>query len=492
MSPFRQLLFERIAARGDSDTLIGLSEQRRLSGKGLLDRIDAVAVALAASGLERQDRIMAMLPNGMAFSILYLACLRGGYTIIPASPDAPPTDLAYMMQLVRPKIIFAEEASARAIRISESHLKPWSLKIVDGLDSGTLHDNLEPDDVFSITFTSGSTSRPKAVVHRAESMLANAEAFNRFIGAGPETRMLHLMPMYYMAGILNTLLCPLIGGGCTVLNEAFTARTGLSFWRRVIDNKIDTFWLSPTMAQVVIKLDRTSDSIAYAREFLRFCLIGTAALPPWLFHKFYEMYQVPLLQSYGLSELLLLTVDRGDNPKPGSVGFRMPEVEMKLASDGELLVSTPFAFAGYLDPENADMPDSATSALTRKDMPTGDLAEFDADGRVTITGRKKDLIIVGGINVSPTAIEHVLMSHGAVRQAAVLAVADTLYGEKPVAFISLAENVDRNGIEQALEAYVAVNLPEAARPIRYILRDSLPTGPTGKIQKQHLAGEIAS
>jgi long-chain acyl-CoA synthetase len=492
MSSFRELLFERIAARGDSDALIGLSEQRHLSGKTLLDRIDAVAATLAASGLKRQDRIMTVLPNSMAFSILYLACLRGGYTIVPSSPDTLPADLAYMTQLVRPKIILVEEMTGGTNRISGSHSKPWSMKIIDGLDSGIPRTDLQPGDLFSITFTSGSTSRPKAVLHRAESMLANAEAFNRFLGTGPEMRMLHVMPMYYMAGLLNTLLCPLFGGGCVVVDDAFTPRTGLSFWRKIIDNKIDSFWLSPTMAQIVMKLDRNPDSATYARERLRFCLVGTAALPPWLFHEFFKKYQAPLLQSYGLSELLLLTVDRADNPKPGSVGFRLPEVEMKIAADGELLVSTPFAFAGYLDPENSEKSATVASGSLREYVLTGDLAEFDADGRVTITGRKKDLIIVGGINVSPTAIEHLLMSHDAVRQVAVLGVADPLYGEKPVAFVSLVENAKHDGIERALEDYVARNLPEAARPVRYILRDSLPTGPTGKIQKQRLAQEITS
>jgi long-chain acyl-CoA synthetase len=351
-------------------------------------------------------------------------------------------------------------------------------------DSGK---NNDPSDFFSITFTSGTTARPKAVVHHAERMLGNAAAFNEFVGLTSDTRLLHIMPSYYIAGILNSLLCPLIAGGAVIIGAMFSPRSALSFWRTMIDHEIDTVWMSPTMAQSAMQLDRSPDSLAYARERLRFAFVGTAPLFPHLAKAFAERYGAPLVQSYGLSELLLLSVDEPDKTCTGTVGRLLPGVHARIAPDDELLITTPYRFAGYLDPQ--------TGSVTGAEQPefaTGDLARIDSGDCVTITGRKKDLIIVGGINVSPAAIEEALSAHPLVARAAAIGAPDPLYGERIVVFLTLAAEGDPSHALEKIREHAISALPEVARPKQYVLCGDMPLGPTGKIQKHKLLAELTS
>jgi long-chain acyl-CoA synthetase len=491
MSSNRQLLFERIRSRGQRETLVGLENNVRLSGDQLVERIDALATFMRSTGLQSGDRVVAIIVDRLLLSLLYLAALRARFVLVPMSGDLPAPDLEYQLATSRPAIVICDVAvpslDARADRVISLSLTQVLL-----LPSTTSEPSQEnhSDDLFSITFTSGTTARPKAVVHRAERMLGNAEAFNVFIGAGTDTRLLHVMPCHYMAGILNSLLCPLIAGGAVVLGAAFSPRSALSFWRIMIDNGIDTIWMSPTMAQSAMQLDRSADSRAYAEERLRFAFVGTAPLYPHIAAAFMERYGTPLIQSYGLSELLLLSVDDPYDVRPGSIGRLLPGVRARIAANEELLITTPYSFAGYLDPETGALPPAVDGEQI--EFATGDLARIEADGRLTITGRKKDLIIIGGINVSPAAIEQVLGVHPLVARVAAIGVSDALYGEKVVVFLTLVAGADPASALDAIRGHANCALPEIARPKHYVLRAELPLGPTGKVQKHKLIAELVS
>jgi acyl-CoA synthetase (AMP-forming)/AMP-acid ligase II len=183
---------------------------------------------------------------------------------------------------------------------------------------------------------------------------------------------------------------------------------------------------------------------------------------------------------------LLIAVDAPSATHVGSVGFLLPGISSHLATDKELLISTPFAFSGYLDPSSGAEPDRETALRMTRDFPTGDLAEFEDGGRLTITGRKKDIIIVGGINVSPSAIEDVLAAHESVDRSAVVGEPHEVLGEAPTAFVVVKGGTPVDGLEESLRGFAEARLDRPARPIRYVFRKSMPVGPTGKIQKHLL------
>jgi acyl-CoA synthetase (AMP-forming)/AMP-acid ligase II len=491
MSDNRQLLFERIRSRGQRETMVALESNVRLSGDQLSQRIDALAAFMRASGLLPGDRVVAIIVDRLLLSLLYLAALRARFVLVPVSVDIPALDLEYQLATSRPAVVI-HDVALPFLEAKLDHIISLSLATALSLPTTVLEllQESHPDDLFSITFTSGTTARPKAVVHRAEHMLGNADAFNDFVGADNDTRLLHVMPSYYMAGILNSLLCPLIAGGAVIVSASFSPRSALSFWRTMIDNGVDTIWMSPTMAQSAMQLDRSADSRAYARERLRFAFVGTAPLYPHIAVAFAERYDTPLIQSYGLSELLLLSVDDPNAAHPGSIGRLLPGVRARIAANEELLITTPYAFAGYLDPETGALPPNPDDGQT--EFATGDLARIDADGRLTITGRKKDLVIVGGINVSPAAVEQVLGAHPLVAHVAVVGAPDPLYGEKVIVFLTLVAGTDPAAALDAIRGHANSALPEIARPKHYVLRTELPLGPTGKIQKHKLLAELAS
>lgn len=475
----RQKLFFQIASKSDAMILHSLDSDRVLSGTDLSALIERAASYLMGQAVTSQSRLIVNLPNGLELALLYLAALRVGLIVIPVAPDTPKNDLDYMIQLAKPDFsIGTGLGPARNIA--------WTLEL---LEQQTVR-NLEPiptnfDDIFSITFTSGSTGRPKAVVHRAETLLGNAVAFNRAVAYGPEQRHFHVMPMFYMAGILNSLICPLIAGAFVLLGASFSPRSALTFWRQLIDHQITSFWLSPTMAQMAMKLDRTNDSITYMRDSFHFAFCGTAPLPPALYRQFAERYGRPLLQSYGLSELLLIAVDHPGKEQAGSVGFVLPELNLNFADDGELTVDTPYCQWGYLDPDTGALPSAHEGSFA-----TGDLAELGADRRLTITGRKKDLIIVGGVNVSPVAIENLVAQHRGVGDVAVLAEPDELLGEMPLVAITLVEGFSLETVRSELESAFEAGLSKSAKPKRILSVDQMPKGPTGKIQKPTLKAQL--
>ena len=341
---------------------------------------------------------------------------------------------------------------------------------------------IDESRLFTITFTSGTTSVPKGIAQTSGAMLAAATAFADELGYDGDTRMLHVLPMTYMAGILNTILCPYVAGGSVVIDRAFDARSILSFWEPVAQHNANTFWLAPTMLAALLKLDREPSGPRYAQA-ARTISVGTAPLPPSIRSEFEDRYGAPLYESFGLSELLFISTGSPRHPNQAdSVGRPLPGVEVASGDDGELLVRTPFAMAGYLD-------DDGCPTAPPEWFPTGDLGRLDA-GDLFVTGRKKDLIIRGGLNVSPEAVEHALASHPAVARVAVLGVPHELLGEEVVAVVELHPRNSLAEVEGALKEHARDRLAATAVPTQFVEVDTFPVGPTGKIQKAELRSRL--
>lgn len=470
----RSSFFDKIRSAAERETILSLVDDRSVTGAQLLHAADKVADYLTSLGAGPQSRVLAVLPNGLALLVLYVSCMRHRFIVCPVSPDSPQEDIDYINSVYRPDVtvdpVALQSCMFEAIEEAPAApAQPEDAAYVEG-------------DIFSVNFTSGTTGRPKGVAHYAERILANAEAFNSQLGCDRNQRMMHVMPMYYMAGLLNTILCPLMAGGAVIVAPALLPRTALSFWRQLIDSEATAFWLSPTMLRMVMKLDRTKDSKSYAADHLRHAFVGTAPMAPALGQDFLDSYGVRPLQSYGLSELLLVSCDDTGAGNLGGVGKALAGISNCLAEDQELEISTPYLFAGYLHPETGEI-DFADRTQSFK---SGDLAEIDDQSRMRITGRKKDLMVVGGINVSPAAIEERLQSVAGVTEIAVVGEADDVYGEVPVAFVLLEPGADEAQVIDSLRTSAQDRLPSASRPVRFYPVEKMPTGPTGKVQKRLL------
>ncbi|MBU1741680.1 MAG: acyl--CoA ligase, partial [Proteobacteria bacterium] len=353
------------------------------------------------------------------------------------------------------------------------------------------------DDNYSLTFTSGTTSRPKGVIHRVGSLIQSALAFNRAVGLGPHTRLFHVLPMAYMAGFLNTILCPFLAGGTVVLGPAFNVKLALRFWESPMAHGVNTLWLVPTILATLLKADRSRAGIQYCRQSVETALVGTAALPVTLKDDFEAKYDVPLLESYGLSETLFVTTNTlGDGPVAGAAGRPLPGVDLEVMTDpradsaaagGEIMIRAPWLMVGYLDPATG-RPDPLEFGAW---FASGDYGHLDDEGRLFITGRKKDLIIKGGVNLSPRAVEEVLLEHEAVEEVAVVGRPHDFYGEEPVAVVVLGPGFGLASVEPELKDLCGRNLSDLQAPAAYVAWEALPKSVTGKVQKTVIRRRLA-
>jgi acyl-coenzyme A synthetase/AMP-(fatty) acid ligase len=461
---------------------------------------------LKTLGIRSGDRIGVRLPNGPSFAAVYFASLFGGFTVVPINNALPPRDRAFILARSRLSALVTDNnseevtPSAGENEIATSSLPRLTLSASDpGADPtpelaapyevDRYLAAIDDDRLWSIHFTSGTTSLPKGVAHRVGVLLGNAHSFNRAFGTGRDNRFVHVMPMPYMAGFLNNLLGALTAEASIILAPQFGPQSALRFWDPVAAHGGDTIWVSPTMLATLIKMDRGKIGIDLCRERPIRVFSATAPLSAKVRHEFETKYGVDVTESYGLSELLLITANDGPaGHKERSVGTCLPDArisirgqdgeEVAVGRDGAIFVDTPFATAGYIDFDTGE-PVAPTDAW----FDTGDVGHLDGDGYLFVTGRVKDLIIRGGFNVSPRQIEELLLQHPGVEDVAVVGIPHDFYGEQVVAAVIPIAHVKLENIQASLRERCLSALGPSAVPDRFVAFDAFPVTNLGKIRK---------
>lgn len=458
-------------------------------------RAATLASKLEGAGICRGDRIGASMQNGIDFVIFYLACLLGGFTAVPVNSALSPKDRAFILSRAR--------LAALITGNRPDDLATAPFKILDGSFFATATDatkadvhqrlaSIADDDLFSIHFTSGTTNVPKGVPHRVGALLDNAKSFNETFGLEPKRRFVHVLPMDYMAGFLNTLLCALMAESALVIAPQFSAASALRFWNPIVAHEGDMIWMSPTMLATLVKIDRNAAGAAYCRGRDVKIFSATAPLPLKVRKEFYAKYGVDPIESYGLSELLLITANHGPaGTKDGAVGRAIPDACIEIRdlsgqqlprnADGSIFVKTPHATVGYLDMESGQ-----PMALSSSWFDTGDVGHLDDDGYLFVTGRHKDLIIRGGFNISPRVIEETLLRHPQVENVAVVGVPHDYYGEEIVAAVIPKSGIQLASFEEDLKSLCREQLSSGAVPDRYVGFADFPVTQVGKVQKNKI------
>ena len=345
---------------------------------------------------------------------------------------------------------------------------------------------LARDDSAMMQFTSGSTGRPKAVLLTHGNLLANARGVLAHTGVTPEDRLLHVMPLYHTNGINNQLVVPLLAGATIVLIERFKAEQAAA---QIAQYRATYMTGVPTMYSRMLPHvgDRTR------LKTLRFLRCGSAPITPTLHEQIEAAFGVPLVVSYGLSEATCTsTMNPPHARRIGTIGTVLAGQQVKLlhagsteevapGSDGEICISGPCLMKGYV---GADAEQPVRDGWLR----TGDLGRFDADGYLRITGRLKDVIIRGGENIAPQAIESVLGTHPAVRACCVVGGPHADLGEVPVAFVVLRE--DGGATPEELQALVEDRLSRMYVPAEVRFEAALPENAVGKVDRKALKERV--
>ncbi len=514
--PGRADLLDIFARQGGRPCLIDPGRGLELSYAQLAGLAMQLARVLDAQGHRPGQRLALLLPNCPEMAALYLACLLTGRVASPVNPALHPREIAFILAHCGASLLVAAPSTLALLEPELAANPPWGILCLiprgeqtpapagppawrwsEDLDLEAALPPAPPEGLASIHFTSGTTGRPKGVVHTSQSLVMAAQGFNRHLGFDQRTRMYHVLPMAYMAGFLNTLLCPWLAGGAVVLGRQFDALSALRFWEAPQAQGVNTLWLVPAMLAALLAADRGELGPRFCREQVAALCVGTAPLPPSLARQFEERYGARALESYGLSETLFCASNAPGFPGlPGSVGRLLTGVELDFrdeqgeslppGQEGQIYLRSPFNMAGYLDYQTQE------PVAPPQWFPSGDLGRLDGQGHLFITGRLKDLIIRAGTNLSPRAVEETILEHPAVAQAAVVGLPHALYGEEVAAALVLRPGHDMDSERPGLIALCRQRLSPAALPTRWLALSDLPKNQTGKVMKDQVKAAFAA
>ena len=354
--------------------------------------------------------------------------------------------------------------------------------------AGFTCESLGPPDLAMMQFTSGSTGLPKGALLTHGNLLRHAADIIERTRLTAADRLLHVMPLHHTNGVNNQLIAPLLAGATVVLAERFRAE---DVEDRIAAHGVTYLTGVPTMYSRMLPHLRDRTRL----HSLRFLRCGSAPITVRLHEEVEASFGVPLVVSYGLSEATCTsTMNPVDARRVGTVGTVLrgqrvrvfapgTETEMPVGAEGEIRIAGPCLMRGYAgrDSRNGEEPESP---IQDEWLRTGDLGCFDGDGYLSVTGRLKDLIVRGGENLSPRAIENVLERHPGVAACCVVSAPHPDLGETPVAFVvrSGAEPVDAAELTARVRGKLSrVHAPTAVRFVK-----SLPVNAVGKVDRRAL------
>jgi long-chain acyl-CoA synthetase len=509
----RETILDVVARRERQVFLVDANTGHKITYGEFHRQASALAAELRRRGVRKGDRLGMMAPNCCELAVLYFACIYLGAVIVPINPALSKSDVQFILTNCKPTLIVASTTCAESIkglhanvlRLLTAHEaversnEPGRIRI-DDLDETKEFvplETAEGEDPVVIMYTSGTSAKLKGLAHKLGRMFRNAAAFASAQGIDQDSRFYLTLSMAYMGGLYNLLVLPFLCGASVVVDHVFDARSSLNFWDKAKNNHVNTLWLAPTVLSILLRMDRGRTGEEFCLRSVRHAFVGFAPLPLKVKDEFEARYGVRLIENYGLSETLFVTSrSRGSLGGHGYVGEVLPGVRLRVVSDegedvspgmgGEVQILTPDLMAGYLD-ANGDLLKKDASAW----FPTGDVGHLDDQGSLFITGRKKDLIIRGGVNISPAAIEEALMHLDGIADVAVVSIPHELYGEDIVAVLKLEAGVELESVLNSVVAHAKRTLAQHQQPARYIAIDEFPRTANGKVQKARIRVLVA-
>jgi long-chain acyl-CoA synthetase len=455
---------------------------------------EIVVGALHLAGeIERRSRtrtLGVMLPTGGAFPVAALAGWMLGKIVVPLNYLLKPEELGYVVRdcgtdtIVTAGPLLAHTGHdpkvSRVLKLDE--MKDSFRGFPEPRWPATASD----EDLAVILYTSGTSGRPKGVMLTHGNLSAKVRQLRGWVDIARNDTMLGVLPQFHSFGLSVMTLLPLMVG-CTVV---YTARfIPAKLFKLLRDHRPTVFVAIPSMYGA---LGAAKSAEADAFQSVKYLVSGGEPLPEAVFTRFVERFGVRINEGFGMTETAAATNwCRPEEYRPKSVGRALPGVRERIVDivsgvdlppgqEGELRISGPNVMKGYYN-----LPAETAAAFDeQRFLRTGDMARLDVDGHLYITGRLKEMLIVGGENVFPREIEDVLNRHPAVADSGVTGVIDPVRGELPVGFVELRESFAVT--PRQLVAWCREHLPGYKAPRDVVILDRLPRNATGKIMRREL------
>jgi acyl-CoA synthetase (AMP-forming)/AMP-acid ligase II/acetyltransferase-like isoleucine patch superfamily enzyme/acyl carrier protein len=479
--------------------------RRPLSYDRLLHQVEDIIVILRACGLYRNDRVTIVVPNGPEMAVAFVA-VAAGVTCAPLNPSYRAEEFDfYMSDLHARALIVSSEIDSPARQIAQQRNIPI-IELTPTLtaEAGTFEltgknkaasnrrDFAQPDDTALVLHTSGTTSRPKIVPLTQTNVCCSGHNISLTLELTENDRCLNVMPLFHIHGLIGSVLSSLTAGASIVCTPGLDSERFFE-WLEIFQ---PTWYTAvSTMHQAILARAAANREII-ARCPLRFIRSSSAPLPEPVIAAVEDVFGVPILDTYGMTEAAHQMTSNPLPPLPrkmGSVGVAAgPEVAimdetgnlLPAGEIGEVVIRGKNVTEGYENNLTANQ-----SAFTNGWFHTGDQGRFDTDGYLFLTGRLKEIINRGGEKVAPKEIDEILTQHPAIAQAIAFAVPHATLGEDIAAAVVLHENAAVT--ESEMRDFAAARLADFKVPRQVLIVDEIPKGPTGKLQRIGLADKLA-
>jgi long-chain acyl-CoA synthetase len=434
-----------------------------------------------------------LAPTSAAFPICALAGWMTGKVVVPLNYLLKREELEYVVQDCGTDTIVTVQAmldfmgfappAKTILRLDDINFK--------SMPEPTWPASAADEDLAVLLYTSGTSGKPKGVMLTHANIAGNVRQIRNWISIDANFVFLGVLPQFHSFGMTALTLLPLTAGCKVVYTAKFVPGKIVKLLR---EHRPDIFIAIPSMYNALL---HAKDMAPEDWSSVRYIVSGGEPLPQAVFDGYREKMRVTINEGYGLTETSPCTNwCRPDEWRPHSVGRPLPEIAQRIVDpatgrvlgpnqDGEVQMRGPNVMKGYYK-----LPEQTAGVFTSDGFfKTGDMGRHDLDGHLYITGRIKEMLIVGGENVFPREIEEVLNRHETVKDSGVVGKMDPMRGELPIAFVELREGATFD--ETALRSWCRKSLAGYKVPDEVRLVEALPRNPTGKIMRRELKKMLA-
>jgi acyl-CoA synthetase (AMP-forming)/AMP-acid ligase II len=505
MAGVSELISFRGRQRPDEPAFVTGADGRALSWLALARHAERVRRLAGERRLPAHARLGLVIDDPLTFTAAYLAALAAGLTAVPVDPRLTPSELGTALDRLRVDVVLADEPVARPDElVARPDLAGRERWIVGR--SGPVFMRRRSSAAWPSTGTamrpavlltsSGTTGSPKGIGLSQWQLLHAARRVARHHRLGPGERGYNPLPLFHVNAQVIGLLATLVSGASLVLDRRFDPE---AYWARVAE--WSPTWLNTVPAVIAALVGQPAPAASVAAR-IRFARSASAPLPAATAREFTARTGIGVLETYGMTEAAGQITANPLDPalrREGSVGLPV-EVGLVVhdaAGDpvpagvrGVVALRGRQVTAAYVD-LTAVGPEAGRTARDGTGwLPTGDVGWRDEDGFVYLAGRADDVINRGGEKVFPQEVENVLLTHPAVRSAAVVAAPHERLGQVPVAFVTTDPHWAEPGLVEGLHRLCTERLARYKRPTVIEIAAALPTGPTGKVLRRRLRDQL--